>query len=222
MDYEKFIIETITKLSGKYTPYQIFTDWIRMLAIAIQNSCQPIHDKLYKDREDQYITTAKKYSSEEIKMLCDMAGALTEVMEERFGDILGEIYMKSGCGSRQTGQFFTPYHLSYLSANLVIESQFDQIVKNDHIELNEPSTGGGGFLIAFAQVLKEKGIDYQRKLHVVAQDLDWNGVYMTYIQMSLLGVKAIVVQGDTLREPYRKGYDSYRVLRTPAEMGALL
>lgn len=45
---------------------------------------------------------------------------------------------------------------------------------------------------------------------------------MTYIQMSLLGVKAIVVQGDTLREPYRKGYDSYRVLRTPAEMGALL
>lgn len=31
--------------------YQIFTDWIRMLAIAIQNSCQPIHDKLYKDRE---------------------------------------------------------------------------------------------------------------------------------------------------------------------------
>ena len=185
MDYEKFIIDTITKLSGKYTPYQIFTDWIRMLAIAIQNSCQPIHDKLYKDREDQYITTAKKYSSEEIKMLCDMAGA--------------------GCGSRQTGQFFTPYHLSYLSANLVIESQFDQIVKNDHIELNEPSTGGGGFLIAFAQVLKEKGIDYQRKLHVVAQDLDWNGVYMTYIQMSLLGVKAIVVQGDTLRDPYRKG-----------------
>ena len=57
---------------------------------------------------------------------------------------------------------------------------------------------------------------------MIAQDLDWNGVYMTYIQLSLLGVKATVVQGDTLHEPYRKGYDERRVFRTPTEMGLLL
>ena len=77
-------------------------------------------------------------------------------------------------------------------------------------------------MIAIAQVAKEHGIDYQRKLHIIAQDLDYNGVYMTYVQLSLLGIKAIVVQGDSLRESYRKGYDERRVYRTPAEMGAFL
>ena len=48
-----------------------------------------------------------------------------------------------------------------------------------------------------------------------------DGVYMTYIQLSLLGVKAIVVQGDSLCEPYKLGYDEKRVFRTPAEMGVI-
>ena len=69
--------------------------------------------------------------------------------------------------------------------------------------------------------MKEKGINYQRKMDVVAQDLDWKGVYMCYLQLSLLGIKATVVQGDTLAEPYSKGYPPDRVLHTPAKMGVL-
>ena len=77
-------------------------------------------------------------------------------------------------------------------------------------------------ILAVAAVLKEKGIDYQKCLDVVAQDLDWNGVYMTYIQLSLLGIPAVVVQGDTLTDPYRKGYEGRRIFRTPAKMGILI
>lgn len=76
-------------------------------------------------------------------------------------------------------------------------------------------------IIAVAEVMKNQGVNYQKRLHIVAQDLDWNGLYMTYVQLSLLGIKAIVVQGDTLLEPYRKGYDESRVFRTPAEMGVI-
>ena len=222
MDYEKYIIDSINTLSGRYTPYQVFSDWIAMSAIAIQNGCTMVHGKLYKDRENQYKSIASKYSRNELKTICNMTGALAGVLEERFGDILGEIYMKSGCGSKQTGQFFTPYHLSYLTAKLCYENQFSHLQKDDQIEINEPSTGGGGMMIAVCQIAKENGIDYQRKLRITAQDLDWNGVYMTYIQLSLLGAKAIVVQGDTLCEPYTKEYEERRIFRTPAEMGALL
>ena len=218
MDYKKYIVKNIQTFSGKYTQYRIFSDWIQMMALAIQNTCilwKPIRDQ----REQQYLDIAKKYTEEEIKTFCDMAGALSMALEERFGDILGEIYMESGCGNKGTGQFFTPYHLSYATASLLYADKFS---KDEILEVNEPSTGGGGMLIALAEVMKDKGVNYQRKLHVVAQDLDWNGVYMTYVQLSLLGVKAIVVQGDTLMEPYRKGYDARRVFRTPAEMGLLL
>ena len=218
MDHEKYIIDSINKLSGKYTPYQIFSDWIMMTAVAIQNACQMIHGKLYKDREKNYMNVVQKYSKEEIKVICNMTGALTEIFEERFGDILGDVYMKTGCGSKSTGQFFTPYHLSYLMA----KTAFMSTEKKEEYEISEPSTGGGGSIIAFAQVLNENGIDYQKKMHVVAQDLDWNAVYMTYIQLSLLGIKAIVVQGDTLQKPYHKGYEESHIFRTPAEMGMLL
>ena len=219
MNYEEFIINKITMLSGKYTPYQIFSDWITMMAVSIQNSCKIIHDKIYKEREDMYVAIAKRYSTDELKTLADMGGALAIVLGERFGDILGEIYMKSGCGNENTGQFFTPYHLSYLTAKLCYEDKFDQ---TGDIYVNEPSTGGGGMMIAICHVAKERGFDYQRRLHIVAQDLDWNGVYMTYIQLSLLGVKAIVVQGDTLNEPYHNGYDEERIFRTPSEMGLII
>ena len=78
-------------------------------------------------------------------------------------------------------------------------------------------------LIALCKILKERGINYQRKLEITAQDLDWNGVYMTYVQLSLLGAKATVVQGDTLCEPYVQGVTpGYRILRTPMKTGALI
>ena len=70
--------------------------------------------------------------------------------------------------------------------------------------------------------MKERGINPQTCLKVVAQDLDWKGVYMTYLQLSVLGIKAIVVQGDTLQDPFTDlaHYPTERVLLTPAQKGA--
>lgn len=47
VEAEKEIINIIGELSGSYTPYVIFTDWVKMTAIAIQNSCCALHDKTY-------------------------------------------------------------------------------------------------------------------------------------------------------------------------------
>ena len=77
-------------------------------------------------------------------------------------------------------------------------------------------------IIATAAALKEKGINYQKNMEVAAQDLDWKGVYMCYLQLSLLGIRAVCVQGDTLAEPYISSYPSDRVLYTPAKMGVIL
>ena len=78
-------------------------------------------------------------------------------------------------------------------------------------------------IIAVAKVLHEEKIDWQKRMKVVAQDLDWKGVYMCYVQLSLLGINAVCVQGDTLKEPYVHGKTSRRhILFTPAAMGVLL
>lgn len=213
---EKHIINSIEELSGSYTPYVIFTDWVKMMAISIQNSCCMIHNKLWNTREKLYLDTVKKYNGREVALLCKMHGLLWQLYQE-YGiyDYLGDIYMRSGAGSKMTGQFFTPFHVSKLCAAIRLKD----VKENEKIKMNEPSVGGGGMILAAAKILYDKGINYQKHLDVVAQDLDWNGVYMTYVQLSMIGIKAVVIQGDTLTE---KDYSAEKMLVTPAKLGVLL
>ena len=219
MDYKREIIKMIQSMSGRYAPYNIFSDWIQQSALAVQNNCCLVHNKVWKDREQLYIDTAKKYTEKEHENFAQMFVWLGDALTEDLTDVLGQVYMESGMGNKYTGQFFTPFHLSELCARVGIN--LEELPETGRIRLNEPSCGGGGMVIAACKVLHEAGFDYQRRLTVVAQDLDWKGVYMTYLQLSLIGCRAAVVQGDTLVEPYTDNYPPERIMRTPAMMGVL-
>ena len=203
-------------MSGKYTAYEIFMDWIQCVALAISNSLQQIHDKVWQNREESYKRIMEKYTKEERERFPEMLAWLVEELEDNPRDVLGEVFMKSGMGSDAGGQFFTPYNISQMMARLAVDP------KEEKITLNEPSCGSGGSIIAAAMELRDQGVNYQKCMEVVAQDLDWRCVYMCYVQCSYLGINAICVQGDTLCDPYRKGYPRNRTLRTPANMGALI
>jgi hypothetical protein len=77
-------------------------------------------------------------------------------------------------------------------------------------------------IIAAAAILQRKELNYQNCIKAVAQDLDWIAVYMCYVQLSLLGIDAVVVQGNTLTEPYTDNYPRSRIFRTPRNMGLLI
>lgn len=214
------IIKKIQTMVGTYSAYTIFSDWVECCALSIQNSSTLIRDKLWNDREEQYLRIIKKYDEKSRFTFSYMFYLLGCALEEEIEDVLGDVFMKSGCYSKELGQFFTPFHLSKITANLNIPKH---ISENEKITINEPSTGAGGMIIGVASILKERGINYQRVMEVTAQDLDWKGVYMSYLQFSLLGISATVVQGDTLCEPYIEGaYPEHRILRTPKKWGVLL
>ena len=78
-------------------------------------------------------------------------------------------------------------------------------------------------ILAAAKAVHESGINYQTAMEVVAQDIDWKGVYMCYVQLSLLGISAICVQGSTLENPYDSARtDRSHILRTPRKAGLLI
>lgn len=218
MDAKKEIVKLIQDMSGRLSQYDIFSDWVEISAIAIQNACYLTRGKLWQKREDQYKAIINKYTKEEQDKLVDMFNLLWLTFEEKPADVLGEIFMESGCGNKNAGQFFSPYHVSLVTAELAIPEDYDG---SKPLKFNEPSCGGGGMIIAVADILKSRGFNYQKCMKVVCQDLDWKGVYMTYIQLSILGIDAIVVQGDTLCDPYREGYPAERVFRTPKNMGVI-
>lgn len=222
-DYKKDIIQIIQEMAKSHSPYEIFADWTHLMALAIANSQAVFFkDAVWRKREEEYQAIASRYSEDDKKKFSEMLGMLSLIMENEITDVLGQIYMESGMGSKITGQFFTPFHLSVLSAQVGMAEYIDSHDDRE-IKLQEPSAGGGAMIIAAAKVLHEAGIDYQKRMRVIAQDLDWKGVYMCYVQLSLYGIKAKVVQGDTLSEPYDlKKTDPYHILRTPAEVGMLI
>lgn len=213
------IIKEIESMSGNYSGYEVFSDWIKAAALSISNSTDITHGELWKKREVQYMEIVNKHGQEHMKRFSDMVGMLAIALEEKLEDVLGKIYMEAGLGSKQTGQFFTPFHISCLTSQITIPKA---IGKENPLIINEPSSGGGGMIIAAAKVLKDRGLNFQKCMEVTAQDLDWKGVYMTYVQLSLLGIKAAVVQGNTLAEPYGSDTLKERVLYTPAKKGMLI
>lgn len=214
---KKEIIKAIMDMSGSKAQYTIFRDWVESMALAIQNSCTVIHGQLWQDREKRYLEIVNQYPDKG-ERFAEMMAWLVEMFEEEITDALGEIYMESGCGNKYTGQFFTPFHVSKMCAHLALIDSEDGIYR-----LNEPSSGGGGMILASAIALRDRGVNYQKQMKVVAQDLDWIGVYMTYVQLSICGIDAVVVQGDTLCDPFTgRNFPPSRVFRTPRNMGALL
>lgn len=208
-------------MSGRYSPYNVFSDWIQICSLSIQNSLCMVHDKVWQDREQLYADIVRRYTEQEFEQFAQMFVWLGDALTDDYSDVLGEIYMEAQMGSKYTGQFFTPFHLSELCARTGIHP--DDLPDTGHINLHEPSCGGGGMIIAACKILHEAGFDFQHRLDVVAQDLDWKGVYMTYLQLSLIGCRAVVIQGDTLKEPYNiSKTPKAQIMRTPAMMGALI
>lgn len=92
MQHRDFIIKNIENMSGSHSPYEVFTDWVKMSAISIQNACVMIHDKVWKDREQQYMLTQKKYTNDEMMTFSSMLAAVTFTFDEKFDDALAEPY----------------------------------------------------------------------------------------------------------------------------------
>lgn len=211
---DKKIVEIINGMSGKRNPFEIFSDWVEMLSISISNACTLFDTKVKQERESRYFAIIGKYSVKEQKQFPIMTALLALSLESSIHDALGEIFMSGGMGSNITGQFFTPFHISLTLAEMRFREKEEKLL--------EPSCGSGASILAMAQVMKNNGMDYQNSLKVVAQDLDWRSVYMCYVQMSLLGIDGIAVQGDSLQNVSIDEIEASHKLYTPKKAGVLL
>jgi len=119
----------------------------------------------------------------------------TMAMEHKYQDFLGAMFMELELGNKWRGQFFTPYNLCKVIAELTYSPEQ---YKGGVVTLDEPAVGAGAMVIAKCEVLEERGVNFQHKLRVVAQDVDWMTFCMAYIQLSLIGCQAHVIHGNSL------------------------
>ncbi|CCP01916.1 hypothetical protein BN439_0827 [Erwinia amylovora Ea644] len=125
------------------------------------------------------------------------------------GIFLGSVFMRLELGDKYRGQFFTPWSVGLMMAQLQLGNVEEQFRDKPFITLSEPACGAGCITLAFASVLREAGFPPHRRMWVSATDIDPLAAAMAYIQLSLCGVAGEVVIGNALCDERR------RVLYTP-------
>ena len=190
----------------------MFTDFCEMAAIALSNR---IDFARYNEREERYMQLVKDYTKDDLQLFAECIGLITLIYQEDTDqDLLGRLYMELELANKHVGQYFTPYHLSKLTAGLIVKPEFvrQAIQENGFTTMLEPACGAGGMVIAYSNIMNSFGC--QGHYHVTAIDIASVCVHMTYIQLYLMGVPAVVLHGNALmpQDKYDPWYTLAHVL----------
>ncbi len=196
----KPMIEVFEKLCRTRSSWSVWTDFINATACAIANSTEK-NKEVFDRREKEYKDCIERLGGvEDVSFMFAMiVNALDENPEQ---DFLGEIFMGLELGNHWKGQFFTPYHVCELMAEMNCEPLAEQIQSKGWVSVNDPACGAGATLLAMANVMRKKNVNYQNHALFVAQDIDRVAAMMCYIQLSLLGCAGYVVVGDSICHPF--------------------
>ena len=207
-DGRKEFLDSFRKLTYRHRAWDIWRDFVIMFACSLSNPVDKTH---YDEREKRYMKIIKKYNKQEQAIFPELAAQTVLALEEnQEQDFLGSIFMELNLGNESGGQFFTPYHVCELMAEIALgDNVVQQVNEQGYITICDSCCGAGATLIAGVHAarkrLEKENLNYQNHILVVAQDIDEIVAMMCYIQLSLLGVAAYIKVGNTFTEPIAEG-----------------
>lgn len=195
-EIKKEFIKTIQQLSHSRHAWDTWQDFTQLTALAIRQKVE------YSDtREEEYMRTVGRYTHEEAQLFPNLLALTIQAIATQYQDFLGQVFMELELGSHWAGQFFTPYHICKMSAQVTVS--IDQFEDNKIVSVNDPTIGAGAFMIALCDYLNKEKINYPDQLKIVGRDISYVACCMSYIQLSIIGCSAIIILGDTLKNECR-------------------
>lgn len=198
-EHQKEIARKFDQICYRHNRWDVWSNFITMAAIEISNAVDSIHAE---HRSEMYRNIAKRYDAAEMQLFAEMFAEVVVGMEQNPDqDFLGELFMCLELGNDHAGQFFTPYCICKMMAQINSPNLKELIAERGWISANDPACGAGALLVAFANECKKRAVNYQTSVLFVAQDIDFTVGCMCYIQLSLLGCPGYVVIGDSILHP---------------------
>ena len=114
----------IESASYRTDKQKFISDLFECSAITVSNM---IDLNQYNMREERYLQIIRNCKLPDQSMLkkyfAKIYAQLNSVIydDEKFNDNLGELFMRCDLGNKNTGQFFTPYHISKFMARATLE-----------------------------------------------------------------------------------------------------
>ena len=187
-------------LCDRHQSWEVWSDFVYMAAAAITNAVDRSEKAAHREKE--YLKIIGKYNKIEQAVFPQLLTTMVDELEIRpEQDFLGEMFMALELGNHWKGQFFTPYSVCKMMAEININGIEEKIDRQGFVSICDPACGAGALLVAARNVMLAKEIDWSTKALFVAQDIDVTAALMCYIQLSLLGCAGYVCIGNTLTNP---------------------
>lgn len=177
----KDIEKIFYKLSWKHS--RVFDDWINIVLATVMRN------------EEDYQKAIKGFEKEELTQLGVAMFHLMGLMKKTNLDVLGHIYetiARSGKGKNYLGQFFTPYNICEMMAEMTAEDS------EEPQKILDPCCGSGRLLVHMAKKVPSEST-------FVGQDLDYICFKMTALNMCFFNMNGYALCGDSLRMETRAG-----------------
>lgn len=144
------IVKDIESASCSTDKRKFVSDLFECGAIAVSNMVDLSQRKM---REKRYLQIIRNYKHPEQSMLAKIFAKVYALLASvvydngKFNDNLGELFMCCNLGNKNTGQFFTPYHISEFMARATLEESLikEKAEKDGILTISDPCCGGGRF-----------------------------------------------------------------------------
>lgn len=185
--------------------HDVFRDFVFCSAVALSNQ----GGRYSQARETEYLETIKRYEPADRAAFQRLFSLLVIALDPAPRDVLGPIFMGLNLGDAFRGQFFTPFEVSKLMAEMLFGPETEQKLRQgEPITLSEPAVGSGGMVLAVAACLINRGHDPARSLRAHVVDIDRTAALMCFIQLSLWNIPAQVVVGNTITLEEREAWET--------------
>lgn len=203
-------IRTIDGFDRRRNRHEHFSDFLELACCAVRKPTMPPGPEA-DAIEDRYMSIVGRHRPDDIRAMPELLVILHLAVAEGGCDFLGGVAGELGALDARSGQFFTPFHVSRMMAELALQGVSTTIEARGFVTLEEPACGAGSMVIA-ADVIAAAGHDPMLSLYVEATDLSTLAFHMAYLQIAARGIPALVRRADSLTlEQFDRAY-------TPAMM----
>lgn len=177
---------------------EVFSDFCEMGYCALAKKASPFTEQ-QDALEAQYMEVVGRYrDKDDVRKMPELMGIALGEIGKGGCDFLGMVAGEIGALDSRLGQFFTPYEVSRLMAEINLSNVDQMIDEQGFITLQEPAAGAGGMLMAVADVIEGKGHNLETSVWIEAIELSRSTYHMCYLQCAARGLAGKIICGNSI------------------------
>lgn len=208
MNLKKTLLRLSDVTHGRISNAQTFSDFLAYAALRLSTRTDPVH---YKERAEQLQRLGSNYKEPELQEFLSALTVICETVKHNvdvgdWADLFADAYMDVRARNENLKQDFTPKGVAALMSRLAFLDNCS-LPENGYFTLSDHACGSGTLLLNSAEHLNLLGFNPSSQLVIQAVDLDIRCVHMAYLNLSLYGIPAVVIRGNTITvEEYDRWY----------------